>query len=379
MKATVNTKTLLAAMSAIVRLVPARAALAMQENVLILASSLGLGLSASYNGTDMCVSITPDGGCNVLEDGILLLPARLLLDILKTVEDETVTLGTAAENAALVSWSTGHSRIPSYDEKEFPETRLIPSRDAVTVTFPAGELAAALSATAYACLDDDYHRILNGVLIESTPDGTTFAASDRHKLLVHEVPGVKSRQSSQFTLDKVLVPMVADICRGAKSVTMSIDGPRAFFHGGNATLSAESISGKYPKYRDVIPKNNSNVLTVDRKVFASMIRRVGVLSDGRDRNILFDIRNDMADTELEMTSCGSDQSGRTAETLPDVEYEGEDLRIGFSAQNLQDILGKMEGSEVILRFAGSRQAALITPKTGTETCPTLAVLMPVMT
>jgi len=379
MKATINTKTLVAALSANVKLIPARATLAVQENVFIMAADLGMAISASYNNTELVVKLKPEEDCTVEEGGTALVPARLLLDIVKTVEDEMVTLETAGGNAIKVCWSNGHSVIPTFDEKDYQHVTNFPSADAVKVTFPANELATALAATAYACsFEDDLHKVLRGVCIEAGPLGTAFAASDGRKLLVHELPDVATMTQAKFILDKVYVPLLAEVCKDAETVSMSVDGGRARFSSERKTLNVASVKGTFPRYRDVIPKNNGNVLTVDRKDFATTVKRIGLFSGGSQRNVLLNLYPEVCGSELEISSYGEEKQ-RSAKEKFNVDYAGKRMQIGFCAQHLQDILGRMEGEKVTLRFEDNRHAALIVPQEQAKSHSTTAVLVPAMT
>lgn len=376
MKASVNTKKLLASLSYAVKLFPPRTFLAMEENICVMSSGIGLAFNTVYGRTAICASIEPGDDCLVSSEGAALLPARLLLDIVRHVEDETIVLESIGEKSFSVRWSTGHSTLPAFDMKDYPEQDIVPSKHAVTVRFPAQELASSLAATSYACSAEDRIKVLQGVCVNVGPDGAEFAASDQHKLVVHALPGVTAPEPVSFIINRLYAPLVADMCKEADDITMSVDGDRAIFHAPGKVLSLDAVTGRFPDYNSVIPKTNRNLLSIPRMDFVSVIRRVALFSGGNQRNILLNFRSGAAGAELEVSSYGGDLFGSAVEKL-NVDYSGDDLHIGFSSQHLQEILSKMKCDAVTVRIEDGRHAALIAPKE--ETHPTRAVLMPVAT
>ncbi len=134
------------------------------------------------------------------------------------------------------------------------------------------------------------------------------------------------------------------------------------------------VVGKYPKYRDVIPQNNSNVLKIDRTLLLNTVRRVSVCANKASNHIKFDLKSG----SLEISAQDLGFSIAAYEKM-DCQYEGDDLTIGFKSTFMIDILNNMNCNEIVIKFADSRRAALIVPsEEEAESEKICGILMPIM-
>ena len=134
------------------------------------------------------------------------------------------------------------------------------------------------------------------------------------------------------------------------------------------------VIGKYPKYRDVIPQNNSNILRIDRQLFLNTVKRVSVCTNKASNLIKFDMTHD----SLELSAQDLGFSIAAYEKVP-CQYDGEDLTIGFKSTFVTEILSNMTCNEIVMKFADSRRAALVVPsEEEAESEKICGILMPIM-
>ena len=134
------------------------------------------------------------------------------------------------------------------------------------------------------------------------------------------------------------------------------------------------IVGKYPKYRDVIPQNNSSVLKIDRALFLNTVRRVAVCANKASNHIKLDLKPG----QMEVTAQDLGFAIAAYEKIS-CDYNGDELSIGFKSTFLTEILANMSCETVVMKFADARRAALIIPSEDEEESGKICgILMPIM-
>ena len=172
MKAKIKTKTLFTILQNLIKVVPTKSPTPILEDVILSASTLGVGILASDLETSVCSSILAgeEADAEALEHGSAAIPARLLLEIVKQVEDESIQI-TTGETSAEIAWSQGRSSIPVFDPDDFPEVKLS-IEEGTDLEIPSEKLVDAINATLYAVGDDQIRPVLNGIFFDATPKGS---------------------------------------------------------------------------------------------------------------------------------------------------------------------------------------------------------------
>ena len=161
---------------------------------------------------------------------------------------------------------------------------------------------------------------------------------------------------------------------GIRLAEITFDQKNAVFTFGKTVVVCRLIVGKYPKYRDVIPQNNSNVLKIDRALFLNTVRRVSVCANKASNHIKFDLSAD----SLEISAQDLGFSIAAYEKIP-CQYNGDELSIGFKSTFIIEILSNMSCGEIVMKFADSKRAALIVPaEEETDSDRTCGIIMPIM-
>ena len=351
--------------------IPAKTALPILENFLFVSKDGKLEITASDQELTLrtCVELQ-----SVAQDGSIAVPARQMTDLLKALPDQPISIKTTSDGSFECVWSNGNSSLPYFPAADYPEIKGA-SEAAQSVVFPAAVLAEGISSTIYATADDEMRPAMNGIFFDIDPDSTTLVASDSHKLICYTTTDAQSAIKDSFILHKKPAAVLKSILdKGDEDVVVSFDGSTVVFNFGETMMVCRLVVGKYPRYRDVIPQNNSNVLKIDRAQLLNTVRRVAVCANKASNHIKLDLKPG----QLEITAQDLGFALAAYEKL-DCDYSGDGLSIGFKSSFLIEILGNLTCETVVMKFADQRRAALIIPSEDDEEAGRVCgILMPIM-
>jgi DNA polymerase III subunit beta len=308
-------------------------------------------------------------------DGNVAIPARILLDTLKTMADVPVTFTINEETFAIeMVAGEGKFKLNGHDGAEFPETPII--EDGNSFFIKSEILSKAISRTIFAAGNDEMRPVMAGVLMEMTEDDISFVATDAHKLVRYTRNDLKFDQSDMIILPTKPLSQIKTILSTENAeVKVEYNEKNAFFGFGNIRLVCKLIEGKYPNYRAVIPVENPNKLQVDRALLLNSIKRVSLFANQSTHQIRFKLAGQM----LELSAEDIDYSSEAVEKI-NCNYTGEDLEIGFNSRFMQEMLNNAVTKEILIEMSQPNRAGLIHPITDdeTKTEDILMLVMPVM-
>ncbi|MBQ9463175.1 MAG: DNA polymerase III subunit beta [Bacteroidales bacterium] len=350
--------------------IPAKTSLPILENFLFVLGEGRLDITASDQELTLRTSVSVD----VKEGGSIAVPARQIIDLLKALPDQPLTIKTKGEGSFECLWNNGNSSLPFFPAADFPEIKTV-GPDAERVVFPARSLADGISGTIYATADDEMRPAMNGIFFDIDTASTTLVASDSHKLICYTTSDVQAAQKSAFILHKKPAAVLRSLLdKEEGDVELSFDGTGVVFNYGTTMMVCRLIVGKYPKYRDVIPQNNSNVLRIDRVQLLNTVRRVSVCANKASNHVKLNLTPGL----LEITAQDLGFALAAYEKL-ECDYAGDNLTIGFKSSFLVDILANMNCETVVMKFMDARRAALIIPsEEEAESEKICGILMPIM-
>lgn len=371
MKLVISSSELLKGVLSVSKAIPAKAPQSILENFLFVLKGDRLEITASDSELTLKTAIKAE---NAVEDGQMAVPAKHMIDLLKELPDQPLTISTVSDTSFECSWTSGSSSLPFFPAEDYPEIKGV-DETAVTVEMPAQSLVEGITDTVYATADDEIRPIMNGILFDIDPDGTTLVASDAHKLICYATKDVSASEKASFILHKKPANVLkAIIGKDIETVNVAFDSKNAVFSFGDTVAVCRLIVGKYPKYREVIPQNNANTLKIDRTMFLNIVRRISVCANKASNQI----RLDLADNSMKISAQDLGFSIAAQEQVA-CQYDGEQLTIGFKSTFLIDILSNFSCNEIVMKFADSRRAALIIPaEDEAESEKLCGILMPIM-
>ncbi len=341
------------------------------ENFLFDITDGTLTISAS----DLETTMTTKMNIEARENGKIAIPARILLDTLKTFPEQPLTFTFKAEDFAIeLSSDYGKYNLTGQDGEEFPRIPII--EDSKTIEMPTKVLADAISKTVFATGNDELRPVMTGVFFQLGLDNITFVATDAHKLVRYRRNDLKSEVETSFILPKKPLNLLKNtLPLEDTKVNIDYNNSNAFFSFNNISLICRLIDGRYPNYEAVIPQENPNKLTVDRISFLNSIRRVAIFSNKSTHQVRLKITG----SELQVSAEDLDFANAAVERMS-CSYVGEDMEIGFNARFLLDMLNNLSTAEVLIEMSTSNRAGLLleAPNERNNDEDILMLVMPVM-
>lgn len=331
-----------------------------------------LFITASDLETTMTVSLEPTKS---EEAGTVAIPARILLETLKTFADIPITFTINNETLGIeISAGDGKYKLSGHRSDEYPQMPAL--EDTTSLELKASILVNAINKTIFATGNDELRPVMSGVFCELTPDDITFVATDAHKLVRYRRTDAKAESSVSFILPKKPLNQIKNILAGNDETIVKIEynQTNAFFTFDNIFMVCRLIEGRYPNYDAVIPANNPNVLTIDRVSLLNSIKRVAIFANQSTHQVRFKISG----KELTLSAEDLDYANEAKERLT-CSYEGEDIEIGFNSRFLLEMLTNLDIDEVRFKMSAPNRAGLIMPvEAENEHEDILMLVMPVM-
>jgi DNA polymerase-3 subunit beta len=329
-----------------------------------------LSITASDLETIMVTQISIEAK----EDGIIAIPAKLLLETLKTFPDQPLTFTIDKENFGIeISSDYGKYKLTGHDGAEFPKTPKLESPSSIDVA--SSILSSAVNKTLFATGNDELRPVMSGVFFELNDNDLTFVATDAHKLVKYTRTDLKAEKGASFILPKKPLTLLKNILGNVgEEVTIEYNETNVMFMFGSTKMTSRLIDGKYPNYNAVIPTENPNKLTVSRTALLNSIKRVSIFSNKTTHQV----RLKMTGSELSISAEDLDFANEANERLT-CQYEGDDMEIGFNSRFLIEMLSNLESDDVNIAMSASNRAGILTPsQKSDENEEVLMLVMPVM-
>ena len=339
------------------------------DNFLFEINGNSLTLTASDLETTFSTKITVESESN----SMVALPARLLLDTLKTFPEQPLTFIKTEKNTVEISANNGKYAVAYAEGNEFPKAASV--SDAKTTIIQSDVLHTAINNTLFASGNDDLRPVMSGVFFQFSTESLTFVATDAHKLVKYTRSDVKANDISEFIMPKKPLQLLKGILQTiSEDISIEYNDTNAQFRYGESTLTCRLIDGKYPNYEAVIPKENPNQMQVSRVSFLNSVRRVSIFSNKTTHQI----RLKIAGAALQVSAEDFDYSNSAEERL-DCDYQGDDIQIGFNSRFLIEMLNNMECDQIKLSMSLPNRAGILTPLDHKEEGEHVTMLvMPVM-
>jgi DNA polymerase-3 subunit beta len=304
----------------------------------------------------------------------IAISAKLLTDILKTFSEQPLTFSKTDNNTIEISASNGKYSLAYLNGDEFPKQ--IELLDAHETKVKGSDLGNAINSTIFASGTDDLRPVMNGVFFQFNSDSLKFVATDAHKLVKFETSEYTTNEVSEFIMPKKPLQILKGILQGEDSeLVIQHNESNAKFIFDKSSITCRLIDGKFPNYEAVIPKDNPNVLTIDRQLFLNSVRRVSIFSNKTTNQI----RIKIAGTLLNISAEDFDFSNKADENL-ECQFSGDDIQIGFNSKFLIEMLNNLESDMITLSMSHPNRAGIIRPlNEDGESKETITMLvMPVM-
>lgn len=367
MKIEITKKDLISLIGKTQNIVEKRNTMPVLMNILLDAQENSLTVFA----TDLEVSLKDSVPVKMHQSGKVAVSAKTLFEITKELEDGPILLKKKENNWLEIQQGQYQGKIVGISAEEYPIFPTYSGQGFFSLN--AELLKEMIDKTIYSVSTDETRYHLNGVYFEQkNNDDYTMVATDGHRLCLINRK-VKSSAKNSDNTNGVIIPRkglyeIKKILEGQEgNFDISIEGSQLIVKKVDTTLMIRLIEGKYPNYSQFIPQKLSHKIKINREEFLSSIKRVALLANHKSKAITLSLSNG----KMEITSNNPELGDSKAEI--DVDYKGKDLKIGFNAKYIQDILSAIQDDEIDFEINDQLSPGLMRPhKDQAYTC----VVMP---
>ena len=349
MKFSVAKETVLDELQLLQGIVEKRNTMPILANILVQAE----GGRVEMTGTDLEVGLKTYFEADVESPGSVTVSGKKIFEIVKSLAEQK-TIVFEENDDLMMEISSGKSQfkvlcLPKEDFPQVPEGKFEKK-----ISLP-GDLFREMIDRVYFAIAQEQRYYLNGALLILKNIGMELVSTDGHRLAyaAGSVEGLEIGEEKRVIVAKKSLGELRKL--SDESIDFDADENNLFFRAGKRVLISRIIESKFPNFEAVIPKDNPHVLLVSRDIFTQAIRRVSLLSTERSRGIKFSIGNG----NLKLFSSNP-EIGEARDDL-EIDYQGEDIEVGFNSQYLLDFLLSVSSETVRLELKDENSAAVMRP------------------
>jgi len=324
------------------------------SNVLLEANESSLVLSA----TDMDISINETINCTVIEKGSATVPAHTLYDIIRKIPEGN-EIEFISNDGKTFSIRSGKSKfsLQCLPKQDFPLIEIEKLKCEFSIN--SNIFLNLIEKTRFAISNEETRYFLNGIYLHkkniNNIDCLSLVSTDGHRLAkidfphpkgLVDIPGVIIPKKTINELSKLLADINEDII-------INVDPNKIIFYINKTVLLSKLIDGNFPDYQRVIPKNNNNIVKAERQKFCEAIDRVSTITSEKSKSIKFRLLSDL----INMNSSDPEH-GTATEDIP-VQYNGEEIEIGFNAKYILEMIDQVDSEDLILEFNDSSSPLIV--------------------
>jgi DNA polymerase-3 subunit beta len=334
-------------LAVVARAVSARTTVLVLGGILLRAENGELQLAA----TDMELSLRTSLEAQVDAEGAVVVPGKMLVDLIRLLPDEDVQIEHRAEEGVVrVDSGSYSSRLHTYNVEDFPRLPDVESIGSFNVDREA--LLDTVGRVSRSASRDESRPVLTGILARFEAGKLVMAATDSYRLSVKETPMEGDAPELEAIIPARALTEVTRIAAGAASLELGVHENQVVFVADGVTLTTRRIEGQFPNYRQLIPEAFEHTVTLPRAEAIEVVRRVGVMAQ---RNSPLRLR--FAEGELTVSAQTQDV-GEAHESMP-APFTGEPLEIGFNAEYLRDGFESVGGEELVVKLISPLRPAVL--------------------
>jgi len=362
MEITVSKFELLRELTATQGVVERKTTIPILSNYLLEAAGDKLSLTA----TDLDLSLRTSCNAKVKKEGACTIPARKLYDYVKLLPDADITIRLLENHWVSIRCGRSNTKMVGMAKSNFPGLPVFPSAGVIKI--PAGVLRSMIAKTGFAIASEESRYTLNGALMVLKPESITMVATDGHRLAHVERAGEKFEGVSgemktlipKKAMDELKSLLDSQGENNVETIDFAKDESTLFFRVGPRLLTSRQLTGQFPNYEAVLPKDISKSIALHGEELGAAIARVAQFADERSRAV----RLRLEKGELKI-SASSTETGESEDSI-EVAYDGEPMAIGFNAQYLMDFIKATGSCDVKLELKDAQSAGQLRPAEGED-------------
>ena len=352
MKFSISSSALSGRLQNLAKVLSSKTTLPILDNFLFEVTDGVLTLTASDSETLMTTTLPLDE-CD--GNGRFTIPSRTILDATRELSEQPLSFDIDLNSLAVrINYQNGVYNFTAQSAVEYPKGKEMEGT-AGSIQIESGVLYNSIVRTLFATAQDELRPVMNGVFFDLSTDGLAIVATDGHKLVRNRNKAIKSSEARSFILP------------------IKFDERNAEISFPNGMLSCRLIEGKYPNYNSVIPQENPNQITIDRKGLISALRRVLPFASEGSQLIRFHVEMG----NLELSSEDVDFATSAKENIV-CDYTGVPMNIGFKGGSLSEVLNNLDSDDVVIQLSDPSRAGIIVPAVQPADEDVLMLIMPML-
>ena len=339
---------LLSGIQIVQNIVSSKTTLPILSNILLEAKGTKLRL----NTTDLDIGIFCEIAVDIIEEGAITIPAKRFGDIVRELPSGDITISVKKNNQVDIEGKQCRFKLGGLPKDEFPKFPEFKDKEAIQIE--QATLKEMLRLTSFAVSHEESRYVLNGILIEISDNILRIVATDGRRLakIEKKLPTAIKKEIA------VIIPIkaVQEISRNLQdegSLSLIIGANQALFDINDVLIATRIIEGEFPNYNQVIPKQAKNRIKMNTQEVLSSIRRANLLSTPDFQAVKFEIFPNKL-----VISKSTPDVGESREVIP-VEYDGEEMMVGFNPQLLIDFLKNINDEQIHMEILGTDKPAVM--------------------
>ena len=337
------------------------------SNLLVEAKGSRLTITA----TDLELSIRTSCEAKIKKEGAGTIPAKKLLELVRLLPEGEIKVKLLDNHWVEIVSDRKKYKLVGMARENFPA---LPAMPHTLVKIPAPILESLIAKTKFAISMEESRYTLNGGLLILKPDTLAMVATDGHRLALAEMDHKLTGLNGEV---KVLIPKkamdevakLASIAEADAQMEFAKDESHLFFQAGHRLLISRILTGQFPNYEAVLPRENNKTVVIERAELNDAVRRVSQLADQRSHAVKLSVSNEGIEI-----SASSPEYGEAKEVI-EKEYKGETIAIGFNATYMLDFLAAAADGPISIELKDEQSAGQMRPVLD-ESCRYRYIIMP---
>ncbi|MCK9560551.1 MAG: DNA polymerase III subunit beta [Candidatus Marinimicrobia bacterium] len=367
MQFSVSKNLLLSHLHKVSKVAPIRSTMPILNSVLFSLKESILTLRAS----DIEITLSTSFQVNGIEDGNVAVPSRVIYEIVNEVEEGDLNITASEDGAIVITAGKGKYEIMGRPGEEFPDIPSITSKNNIEIESKV--LSRMIQKTVIAVSRDELKPSLTGVLFQVRKNELRSVATDGHRLVCL----VRKDFSSTEYEREIIVPvkflnLIYTYLGDDGKVNLIISENHVMMETDSTLILSRIIDERFPDYESVIPSDNDKFLSADVNYLSSVLRRISIFSNKTTHQISMGLNR-----EISKISTVDQESRSSANETLDVNFDGDDLSIGFNAEYLREIVKNVDTKTVSMKLKTPISASLVLPESQLENEELIMLLMPI--
>ncbi|MGL4523256.1 MAG: DNA polymerase III subunit beta [Bacilli bacterium] len=392
MKIALNKETLSHSISIVAKAVASRPAMPILAGIKIEVTDNGILLTGSDSDISIqsLIPLVDENGTDVVQvqqRGSIVIQAKVLVELIRKLPDSTVTIFVNEQFQSKITSGKSEFNLIGYDPDDYPNLQTATLDHHFTMS--ASTLKSMIRQTVFAVATQETRPALTGVNWKTTDNEFLFVATDSHRLALRKLPFVQHGEkidhavtiSNNFEPINIVIPgrslnELSKILDDKNSmVYITVQNHQVIFRSDKTVFITRLVEGSFPDTSRLIPNESKTDVIVKTRAMLDAIDRASLLAkEGKNNVVKFTSLND-ANVQI---SSNSPEIGKVMEEISVESYEGEELKISFSAKYMLDALKAIEDESVKISFTGAMRPFIIRPSQKEQT-KILQLILPVRT